>query len=257
MSKNPYLLRNKNQSQSDINNTDECELQKLINKAVSEATANFITALNQLEDKVEYLAKTNKELINTLRNNKCATCENIAVLDDSGPRKENVLDMSKSSDSSSDTVIAVEEQKLPAAAQETYAHKISNHSSQSNTYIPPKNKINNKRRNSVIVGTGDNGAAGELDDVSFGAPRRRLWLYVGRCKNSTTEGQVTSYLTSKNPEHTFEVTKLTSKGVNSSFRVSASYDLKETLYRPDFWPQGIVVKQFKFFRQDTGRQGDL
>jgi hypothetical protein len=60
---------------------------------------------------------------------------------------------------------------------------------------------------------------------------------------------VNRYLQKKWPQLAFEVEKLQSKGSNSSFKVSTQYDkdLLTLFYTPSNWPEGVVIKQFRFF----------
>ncbi|KAG5875486.1 hypothetical protein JTB14_019580 [Gonioctena quinquepunctata] len=89
----------------------------------------------------------------------------------------------------------------------------------------------------------------ELDD--FGASPRRLWLYVGRCKPSSTPEAIKKYLEKRSPGHEFEVSKLNSMGRNLSYRIEADLELEKTLYTPSHWPMGVIVERFRFRTQNN------
>lgn len=111
----------------------------------------------------------------------------------------------------------------------------------------PKNPSQRKQqRENKIFGTDMS------DKDSFTATERKIWLYVGKCKQNTTEEQIKMYLERKCPEKTFVINKLNSKGFNASFRVGAEIALKDVLYDPSFWPKDILIKQYKFFRRTVG-----
>nr|CAI5849305.1 unnamed protein product [Callosobruchus analis] len=82
----------------------------------------------------------------------------------------------------------------------------------------------------------------------FAGADRRLWIYVGRCKQNSTEAGVGEYLQKKSPGHNFTVVKLNSKGYHHSYRVEADTELKDVLYNGDYWPKGVLVKKFKFLK---------
>lgn len=114
-----------------------------------------------------------------------------------------------------------------------------------------KNNQNMDKRNS----TSNNTIIGEaINDHSggFSAAERRLWLYIGRCKPNTEPELVQEFLTKKFKTHKFEITKLESKGNNKAFRVGASIELEHELYDSATWPQGVVIKRYRFFR--SGKQ---
>lgn len=97
----------------------------------------------------------------------------------------------------------------------------------------------------------------ESDKVVFGtstqesgglAAEKRVWLYVGRCRSDLTEDRMRAFLQGKKPGYNFEITKLTTRGVNASFKIGVSNQLKEDVYDPSFWPANILIKRFRFFR---------
>lgn len=92
------------------------------------------------------------------------------------------------------------------------------------------------------------GIAKELN-CDLKAASKKMWLYVGKLKPDTTQEDLTSYLKKKIPNRTFEVEALRMDKYSSSFRVAADYDLLEQLYSEQFWPSGILVKRFIFFRK--------
>ncbi|KAG5887841.1 hypothetical protein JTB14_024324 [Gonioctena quinquepunctata] len=84
---------------------------------------------------------------------------------------------------------------------------------QRNSYSAVTKRSRKSRDRQVLVGTGmenktDPDEPNEFDD--FGASPRRLWLYVGRCKPSSTPEAIKTYLEKRCPGHEFEVSKLNS-----------------------------------------------
>lgn len=232
------------------------DIQTYIKEAVDSVVVNLLKEITELKEKVQYLTINNADLVKTLKDcrNVCQNC--LFNKEDS----ENVLNSSQSSASSSDTVINKKN-------SHTYAQKAI-HLKKSNTdghIVNVNNKIfksavniNNAgegNRKNIIVGTNSNNDTDPAN--AFEAPAPKLWLYVGRCKADTTEAKVMSYLNSKVPKTTFQVSKLETKGVNSSFRVATDWSLYDQLYEPSFWPKGVLVKKFVFRRLKDNTQGDF
>jgi neutral trehalase len=93
-------------------------------------------------------------------------------------------------------------------------------------------------------------------DSGFSAPERKIWLHISRCKSDTTIDQVKNHQHKKWPQLTFEIEKLQSKSSNSSFKVSTQYakELLTLFYTPSNWPEGVVIKQLRFFRRNNTGQ---
>lgn len=106
------------------------------------------------------------------------------------------------------------------------------------------NNTNRPKHNTVVRGTGEKSAN------KFKAPEKKLWVYVGRCDASTTADQIKDHLKETWPNSRYEVNKLNTKGSNASFQIGVDFNesLVDTLYDPSYWPEGIAVKRFKFFR---------
>ena len=99
----------------------------------------------------------------------------------------------------------------------------------------------NRKPKNFLVG---NGTANN----SFAAADKKVWLYIGKVKNGVTVENIIDYLNIKLPDQSFSCDQLPSRGSNLSFRVGASFDLKSTLEDPDFWPCGVHICRFNFFR---------
>lgn len=91
----------------------------------------------------------------------------------------------------------------------------------------------------------------DQSQASFGSVPKRTWLYVGRVAESVDEAQIENHLKMKFPEGQFQVESLEKNehSTGKSFKVGANIELLEELYEPNIWPQGIIVKQFRFFRK--------
>ncbi|KAL3265471.1 hypothetical protein HHI36_009675, partial [Cryptolaemus montrouzieri] len=89
----------------------------------------------------------------------------------------------------------------------------------------------------------------------FAASNKRIWLYIGRCEKETSVDDVAKYIKDKIPQSEFIIEKLNSKGINSSFKIGDE-NLKDELYKSEFWPSGILVKRFRFF-EDKLREMEL
>ncbi|XP_044762409.1 uncharacterized protein LOC123319475 [Coccinella septempunctata] len=109
---------------------------------------------------------------------------------------------------------------------------------------------NPTRRREPTVGTCDSLPSTADSDASFSGAIKRAWLYVGRVDQNATNSNVKNYLTMKFPGRDFYVEKLPKRDDANSvaFKVAADMSLMDELHRPETWPSGVVVKQFRFLR---------
>ena len=93
--------------------------------------------------------------------------------------------------------------------------------------------------NTAIRGTGEKSLS------KFRAPAKKLWLHIGKCEKQTATDQITDHINSQD-----EVTQLRTSGYTASCQVGIEHNenLNNTIYDPSYWPKGVAVKLFKFFR---------
>lgn len=100
----------------------------------------------------------------------------------------------------------------------------------------------------TIVGTARNESGLELR-----AAERSGWLYVGRARSDTSAGSLKCYIEGKFPGKNFAVEEIpkhennTSK--NKSFKLGFEIGLLEEIMSPNIWPEGLLVRRYKFFRE--------
>ena len=86
----------------------------------------------------------------------------------------------------------------------------------------------------------------------FLAADRRAWLYVGRASISTTSESLKTFLTQKLKTDVILVEELKTTNevekLSKSFKIGFNFDLLETVENPEFWPQNILVRRYRFFR---------
>ncbi|KAK9884544.1 hypothetical protein WA026_007386 [Henosepilachna vigintioctopunctata] len=83
--------------------------------------------------------------------------------------------------------------------------------------------------------------------INFQGAQRKKWVYVGRIiEKEVSETTIESYIKGE-VQGDIEVKKLETKGQNSAFSVgfSSTKDYKRVCC-PDFWPEGVVVREFSF-----------
>ena len=83
------------------------------------------------------------------------------------------------------------------------------------------------------------------------AGSRRAWLYIGRIHDSMTVKDVTKYLKDGGIEGDIECQELTTKGRNKAYKIGINFEEKEKTDKPEFWPQNIIVRQYRFRNQRT------
>lgn len=247
-----YNLRQKDLKDGSVNITLLLEenVKKLIESTVQRAVSDLHEIIKSLENKVSDLITANNlltEIITKKSDVQCQTC----ILRENNIHSED-LNSTSHTDTSEETVTDVRSKNI--TSKQLHINKKEGVAKEKDKQKSHKTNKNN-RESKVIIGAS---SISDIDNKNFfEAPERRLWIYIGRCKSNTTEEQISNYLINKAPGHSFDVSKLNSKGVNASFRVSADVELEEVIYDPHFWPTGIVVKRFKFFRKPVHSYGEF
>lgn len=103
-----------------------------------------------------------------------------------------------------------------------------------------------KKGRKIIHGTAEQ--AGK-----FTAAEKKAWFFVGRVKDGVGVQDVQSYVEDKLPGQRVDCEKLSSLGTSGCFKVGVDFGKKDTLEQESFWPKGVKVKQYKFFRGQPGQ----
>lgn len=82
----------------------------------------------------------------------------------------------------------------------------------------------------------------------FAAAERKAWFFVGRVRDGVNVQDIQNYVEGKLPGQKVDCEKLSTLGTSGCFKVGVSFDEKVTLEQESFWPRGVKVKQFRFFR---------
>lgn len=231
-------------------------------------TKPLIDEISKLNSKIEVLTDTNRDLIklyegfnNVLMHNNI-TDDNAVIYDSSAEPffSDDTIISNKNSQSSKNEILSISVKKQNTSVNSE--PKILNHNiSENNNFRVANNRrsyrnkhnngqtaknkaINSKNNKRYIVGNGNS------SDGFEGSDDRKIWLYVGKCKPSTTKTSIATFLEKKHPNSKFDVVDLNSKGNSKSFRVSTdNVELFDDLYNPNNWPKHTIIKQFTFFRR--------
>lgn len=90
------------------------------------------------------------------------------------------------------------------------------------------------------------------DDSEFRGVNSKCWLHVSRVAASTTESGIVTYMKAKLPGNEFSCNLLKTNNDISSFKVGANLSLLDSLVKPEFWPKGVNIRRFNFFRGPRG-----
>jgi hypothetical protein len=74
------------------------------------------------------------------------------------------------------------------------------------------------------------------------------WLYVGHLKTETNTETVKNYLRKSSIEGELDCEELPGKGTNRAFRVGVPFKDLDRINLPDFWPSGVMIRRFRWFR---------
>lgn len=224
-------VKPKSEQPSGPSASDRCvtindELKLYIRDIVKDATSKLMTKIEDLQNQVKQLQECNEQLINQLQNSDNTLFKNSTQAAE--------YDNLENSTSSTDTVI------------QNSQHKKRDKKVTKKEAFSDKHDRRHESKQRFIVGSNN-----ENSNEEFGAPKPRLYLHVFRCNITTTEEKVQAHLQKKLPQTKFEVVKLNTRGENASFRVTTDYEenLTQTLYDPEFWPRGVKVQRFRFFRR--------
>nr|CAI5861326.1 unnamed protein product [Callosobruchus analis] len=163
--------------------------------------------------------------------------------EDSDKELNNIqLNTSKTSTSSNDTVV---EQKQQFSRSKKKGSTSKNILSQ--IEINKQGELHRPRNiNKQVVGTLE---SDNSESSSFQAEEEKIWIHVDRCKAGVQGEAVKKFLEKTFPGKLFTVDLLRREGC-PSFKVGAPYDLKEQIFLECNWPKNIIMKPFKFFRQN-------
>lgn len=134
--------------------------------------------------------------------------------------------------------------KKTARTKETAAVTIPDKIDEENYKV--QKKTITRRKHDTKLGT-------DVGPYTFKAADRKAWLHVGRVNKNCSENDLLEFLNKKQPHRTFDIQKISSEdSPTTSFRVGLDFDLLEKLNQEQFWPKGIKIKRFRFFR-DQGK----
>lgn len=105
---------------------------------------------------------------------------------------------------------------------------------------------NNKAKFNITVGTGTVNL-----DSTFKSQPKKMWIFVGKVgegvKKETVEEYIRSKCSIKNLNELI-VNELTTRGKSTSFQVGIDDKYYEDLKASDFWPSGIIIRRYNFWR---------
>lgn len=239
------------------------DLQKLVNNQMDIIKKQSITIEKQ-SDRIELLEKTvriktleNTKLNTAVCNKSILTTDRCIVKDSTNVEKnanktsiiEEEIHIQQLKPQKDTTNFEKNTDKTTIMKEETRTQK-----SISQSVLANKNEEIKIRSasNYIIKGTGNTNTG------SFAAAARSAWLYVGNVSTDTTNKNIVEFLTKIFPNHKFSA-ELIEKGPenrskSNSFKVGFNMDILHEVTKPEIWPKNIIVKRFRFFRQEKPKQ---
>ena len=89
-------------------------------------------------------------------------------------------------------------------------------------------------------------------DEDLQAADKRAWLFMGRLKPGTTSDSVKKFLNKRGIKENIISEELPTNGNTKAFKVGIPFDCLERVKEPEFWPPGVNVRRFRFFRRNDG-----
>lgn len=96
-------------------------------------------------------------------------------------------------------------------------------------------------------------------ESTFAAVARRAYLYVGNINPQTTKGEVLQYIKSRraNDEVVLEELPMRENAYSRAFKLIIDFNLMDVFNKPEFWPQGVIVKRFFRVTRRPGTENGL
>lgn len=88
---------------------------------------------------------------------------------------------------------------------------------------------------------------GEQEELQ--AAEKIAWIFVGRLKATTNSEMVSNYMTKRGVREVIECEEIRSRGPNKAYKVGIPFGYLQTIQDPDFWPNGVQIKRYRFRRQ--------
>ena len=95
------------------------------------------------------------------------------------------------------------------------------------------------------------------EDENLQAAERKAWLYIGKLKKNTTSDTVTRYLERNGIQGETTCEELHTLGDKKAFKVGFPFHHLKEAELPEFWPQGIIVRRFRFRKSHRDEGVDL
>ena len=138
-------------------------------------------------------------------------------------------------------VLEDKEEETPELVEDT-AHE----------WVDVKRKRNFRKSKKTIYGVA--GPLSEQNNQIITAAPRHLWFHIGKLDLKTNKEMLLNYLEAKFSNEKFMVEMLPKRdeAKSISFKVGASFKLKEDMEKAENWPTGVAVRRFTFFRKSEG-----
>ncbi|KAJ4451794.1 hypothetical protein ANN_03266 [Periplaneta americana] len=117
------------------------------------------------------------------------------------------------------------------------------------TEARPRRRQQQPRSSGTLTGTG-------TEDNILKAAERKAWLFVGRLRQESTPESVKNFLSRKGIAEEIICEELPTRGSTKAFKVGIPFNTLETVNKDEFWPAGINVRRFRFFRRRGGARLD-
>ena len=137
---------------------------------------------------------------------------------------------------------------LPNSSPAEEGNREENDNEEEGNWIEARRR-RRRRISSTIIGTKHN------DDEDIQPASRNAWLYVGKLRSSTTEQGLKNYFQRNGIEREIECEMLNTRGTMKAFKVGIPFEYLNEVGKAEFWPAGIHVRRFRFFRGQRQNDG--
>lgn len=147
-------------------------------------------------------------------------------------------------------------------------HANLNNNNDNFTTVKSKKKNKKKRNMTLSVGScNDNSTSTDnIDEVSSfcgrGITDKKVWLFISLVNDSANEEIIKNYIKKKTSLDckniiVTQIQTLYDRVNSKCFKIGVSFEEKEKIYSPNFWPTGVAFRRFKFINNTNNSPGNF
>lgn len=234
---------------------------KEMKKEIKQAVTKNKTTCDEIQQKLDEMSQTLIQKMSLILEAQLQQADYLTRLDDSTPRQDNpppkqqrksvIQGNGEKPENEKDKCQLIEdkqnttcERSTENTAQNDSVNSIDREKQSYNEGKWPQVARRNRtpQRNKQVVGTKTNTG----DDIQ--AAQKTAWLFIGRLKEDTSPDSIIKYLQKNSIMEVIECEEVETRGRTKAFKLGIPFRYLEEIEDPGFWPEGIIIRRFRFRR---------